>query len=79
MSISRADFGAANGSAVDLYTLTNAQGVTAKIATYGGTWVSLLAPDRQGQPGDVLLGFDSLAGYLGDHPYFGSLVGRNPR
>ncbi len=76
MSISRADFGAANGSAVDLYTLTNAQGVTAKIATYGGTWVSLLAPDRQGQPGDVLLGFDSLAGYLGDHPYFGSLVGR---
>ncbi len=79
MDISRADFGKTNdGQSVDIYTLTNANGVEARIMTYGGTLVSLKVPDRQGQPGDILLGHDSLKGYLSreTHPYFGSLVGR---
>jgi len=77
MSIIRESFGAAaDGTLVEIVTLTNEHGVAARIMTYGGTLVSLHAPDRNGQPGDVLLGFDTLAGYLEPHPFFGSLVGR---
>ncbi len=64
------------GELVQLYTLTNAKGVEARIATYGGVVVSLKVPDKAGALGDVVLGFDSLDGYLGEHPYFGSLIGR---
>jgi aldose 1-epimerase len=62
---------------VELYLLSSSNGFEARIATYGGTLVSLRVPDRAGVCGDVVLGFDSLAPYLGDHPYFGSLIGRH--
>lgn len=66
----------ADGTAIEAITLTNAQGVSAKILTYGATLQSLVGPDRQGRPADVLLGYDDLAGYV-DHPnYFGVTVGR---
>jgi aldose 1-epimerase len=65
-----------DGSAVDLYTLTNANGVSASIITYGGRVTSLKVPDKKGTLGDVVLGFDSLDGYLAENPYFGALVGR---
>jgi aldose 1-epimerase len=65
-----------DGIAVDLYTLTNNGGLEARIITYGGTLVSLRAPDRKGVLADVTLGFDELAPYLGEHPYFGCLIGR---
>jgi aldose 1-epimerase len=61
---------------VELYTLTNSHGMEARIMTYGGTVVSLKVPDRQGKLGDVVLGYDSLDGYLKNSPYFGSIVGR---
>jgi len=61
---------------VDLFTLTNAAGVTASITNYGGIVTSLMVPDRAGKMADVVLGFDSLDGYLGEHPYFGALIGR---
>ena len=48
----------------------------ATITNYGGTVVSLETPDRGGKLADIVLGFDSLDGYLGDHPYFGALIGR---
>jgi aldose 1-epimerase len=48
----------------------------ARIATYGGILVSLTAPDRHGHFGDVVLGYDSLKGYLTRSPYFGALIGR---
>lgn len=64
------------GEAVDLYTLTNAKGASVQIATLGGTVVSVKVPDKAGALGDVVLGFDSLGGYLGPHPFFGVLVGR---
>ncbi len=64
------------GEHVQLYTLTNSNGARVRIATYGGVVVSLEVPDRSGKLGDVVLGFDSLEGYLGEHPYFGSLIGR---
>lgn len=71
------DFGkTTDGTPVELYRLANSSGVEATIMTYGGTLVSLSTPDRNGRPGDIVLGFDKLEGYLGDHPYFGALIGR---
>jgi aldose 1-epimerase len=66
----------ASGQAVDLYVLKNKNGLEAAVATWGGTVVRLRVPDRQGQLDDVVLGFDSLDGYLGEHPYFGGVIGR---
>lgn len=65
-----------SGGRVQIYTLTNARGAEVRIATYGGVVVSLKVPDKAGKMDDVVLGFDSLDGYLGEHPYFGSLIGR---
>jgi aldose 1-epimerase len=67
---------AADGSPLELYTLINRNGLAARIATYGGTLVSLHTPDRDGVLADVVLGFDDPAPYLAEHPYFGSLIGR---
>ncbi len=64
------------GVPVDLYTLTNARGMTAKIMTYGAILTELHAPDRTGKMGDVVLGFSTLNGYLKGHPFFGATVGR---
>jgi aldose 1-epimerase len=66
----------AEGVEVRLYTLQNAHGLRATITNYGGIVTSLLVPDRNGRPGDVVLGFDSLDGYLHGSPYFGAIVGR---
>ena len=65
-----------DGDSVKLFTLTNARGVEVKVITYGAIIVSLKVPDRSGALGDVVLGFDDLAGYLGETPYFGALIGR---
>jgi len=65
-----------DGSRVYLYTLSNKKGVEAKITNYGGILVSLKTPDRTGALADIVLGFDSLAGYLGANPFFGATVGR---
>jgi aldose 1-epimerase len=64
------------GKGVDLYTLTNASGVEVRAMTYGGIITSIKVPDRAGSLGDVVLGFDTLDGYLKDSPYFGAIVGR---
>ncbi|GAB3586001.1 galactose mutarotase [Hymenobacter daeguensis] len=64
------------GTEIQLFTLENEHGLKATISTYGGTLVSLLVPDKTGKMGDVVLGFDDLAGYLGEHPYFGGTIGR---
>jgi len=66
----------ADGTPVELYTLTNANGLEAKITNYGGIVVSLLVPDRDGKPGDVVLGYETLEEYIENNPYFGTLVGR---
>jgi aldose 1-epimerase len=76
-SIVREAFGTArNGAAVERYTLRNRHGMQARITTYGGIVTSLTAPDRHGQYADVVLGFDTLAGYLKANSYFGALIGR---
>jgi aldose 1-epimerase len=65
-----------SGEQVDLYTLRNANGIEATITNYGGRIVTLKTPDRHGRFEDIVLGFDSLDGYLAKNPYFGALVGR---
>lgn len=66
----------ADGSEVWAVTLKGANGVSARILSYGATLQSLIAPDRKGHPADILLGYDELSSYV-DHPnYFGVTVGR---
>jgi aldose 1-epimerase len=75
--ISKQAFGmTTDGESVELYTLTNAKGLEARIMTYGGTVVSLKVPDRHGKLGDIVLGYETLDGYLNNNPYFGSIIGR---
>jgi aldose 1-epimerase len=64
------------GEAVDLYTLTNIQGMEVKITNYGATIVSLKVPVRHSEPVDVTLGYDSLKAYERDNAYIGCIVGR---
>ncbi len=64
------------GEPVALYTLRNAKGAEARIATYGGVVVSLKVPDRSGTIGDVVAGFDNFDDYLKPPPYFGAIIGR---
>jgi aldose 1-epimerase len=64
------------GTPVDLYLLTNAKGMKAKIIAYGAILTELHVPDRNGKLADVVLGFDDLQGYLAGHPFFGATVGR---
>jgi aldose 1-epimerase len=76
-TVTHAPFGQTpSGVAVDLYTLRNRHGMEARIATYGGIITSLTVADRKGHHGDVVLGYDSLAGYLKGTSYFGALIGR---
>jgi aldose 1-epimerase len=65
-----------DGQAVDLFTLTNANGIVARVMTYGALLTELHVPDRAGQTADVVLGFKTLEAYEGAHPYFGATIGR---
>jgi aldose 1-epimerase len=66
----------ADGTEIGLFTLTNAHGLEVRAITYGAILVSIRVPDRRGVPGDVVLGFDDLPGYLERSRYFGAVVGR---
>ncbi len=77
MSANEEPFGqTTDGRQITLYTLTNPNGMRARITNYGAILVSLEAPDKKGKLADVTLGFDTLDGYLKVHPYFGAIVGR---
>ncbi|MBN1517357.1 galactose mutarotase [Candidatus Sumerlaeota bacterium] len=69
-------YGTVGEQDVDIYTLTNSQGAEARITNYGGTVVSLKVPDKNGEMGDVVLGFESVEDYVNHSPYFGCLIGR---
>jgi len=76
-SITQADFGrTADGQSVEIYTLRNSKGAEARIMTYGGIVQSLSMPDKHGKYEDIVLGYDTLDGYLTNSPYFGALIGR---
>lgn len=65
-----------DGEAVEIYTLKNAHGLTARVMTYGAILTEMHVPDKAGNFADVTLGFSDLAGYLKGHPYFGATTGR---
>jgi aldose 1-epimerase len=75
-TISKAPFGSTAEGPVDLYTLTNSNGVEVKIMTYGGIIQSVRVPDRRHHFENVTLGFDNLPDYVAKSPYFGCITGR---
>lgn len=76
MTIARVGWGRTDDGPVDLFTLANGHGLTARVTNYGATLVELHVPDRAGVPGDVALGFDRLEDYVRTPRYFGATVGR---
>lgn len=64
------------GEAVDRFTLVNANGMEVDAITWGGIVTAIRVPDRDGQLGDVALGFDRLEPYLSNPAYFGAIIGR---
>src|SRR5688572_7918648 len=76
LSTTAAPFGNLGDTPVQLYTLTNKNGLIAKITSYGATVTELHVPDRAGTLADVVLGFDTLDGYVNGTSYFGAIVGR---
>jgi aldose 1-epimerase len=77
MNIQKTDFGKTqDGQAVEMYTLANRNGMTAKVITYGAILVELHVPDKSGQTADVVLGFNNLNDYLTRNPFFGAIAGR---
>ena len=75
--ISVAPFGTIpDGTPVKIFTLRNTKGMEARISNYGGLIVSLKVPDKKGQLGDVVLGYDNLDAYIKKSPFFGVIVGR---
>lgn len=65
-----------DGREVHQYTLENRSGTVAQVIDYGATVTSLKVPDRNGRMNDVVLGYDSLQGYMEGTAYFGAIVGR---
>lgn len=64
------------GKEVYRYTLKNDKGMEVDIISYGAIITAIRVPDKNHEPGDVVLGFDTLEEYLGDHPFFGAAIGR---
>jgi len=77
MSIKEKPFGKTeDGTEVTLYTLTNESGMTVSITNYGGIVTSIIVPDKDGKPGDVVCGYDKVEDYIAGSPYFGCITGR---
>jgi aldose 1-epimerase len=76
-NVSKQPAGTVDGQPIDVYTLQDGK-VTVRILNYGGIVMSLEAPDRNGKPANIVLGFDSLDGYVktGNKPYMGAIIGR---
>jgi aldose 1-epimerase len=68
--------GTQGGRPVTLYTLTNSHGVEIKAMNYGGIILSIRVPDRKGQFADIVLGHETMEGYVPNPPYIGAVVGR---
>ena len=78
MPISQMHFGTLpDGRDVNLYTLSNDTGIEVRITPYGGIVTGITAPDRAGNPADIVLGHDALGPYVRDNsPYLGVIAGR---
>ncbi len=74
--VTSAPFGNFDGKSIDIYSLTNSKGMSARVMTWGATVVSLSTPDRKGAFDDVVCGFDKFEDYPSKSPYFGCIAGR---
>jgi aldose 1-epimerase len=74
--ITETAWGEHDAKKISLFTLTNSKGTEVKITNYGGTVTSFVTADKNGKQSGIVIGFDSLAGYLAKPPYFGALIGR---
>ncbi len=78
MKLSKEQFGTTtDGKRVELFTLNNGRGMEVKITNYGGIITSIRVPDRIGRVSDVVLGHDTLEGYVRRSRYFGAIIGRH--
>ena len=69
--------GGSQSSSAELVTLKNRNGLVAQFTNYGARWVSMWTPDRNGNLSDIILGFDTIDGYLtAGERYHGAIVGR---
>ncbi len=60
----------------DLYTVKNGTGMVVKITNQGAKIVQILAPDKNGQLGDVVLGYESVDQYVAGRASYGAIIGR---
>ncbi len=65
-----------DGTRASLFTMERGGGLRVAITDFGGAIVSLLARDRDGSPEDVVLGYESVEGYLVGRCFFGGIIGR---
>lgn len=66
-----------DGKQVELFTLKNKNGLEMSVTNYGGRVVSLMVPDKNGKMEDIVLGYESIDGYLNSaEQYFGASIGR---
>ncbi len=78
VAISKAAYGASaiDGKPVQLFTLTNKNGLVLKVTNYGTIITELHVPDKAGKLADIVLGYESLEQYVKASPYFGATAGR---
>ena len=77
MTISKREFGIlCDGTLVSCWTLKGENGLTAEILDYGVIIRSVVVPDKNGNPVDVVLGYDTLEAYVSDDCYLGATIGR---
>ena len=77
-TIEKKEFGKSkNNQQVNAYTLKNDLGTRVTVLDYGLTIQKLITLDHENNPGDIVLGFETMEGYESDHPFFGCFVGRN--
>ena len=74
--VQKQSFGTQDGRSINLYTLTNAHGLEVRAMNYGGIIVSIRVPDRKGEFADIVLGHETLEGYIPNPPFLGAIVGR---
>ena len=76
MTISKSDFGKLpNGERIHKYKLSNSI-ISVEVINYGGIITNIRVPDSKGNIKDIALGFNNIEGYISEHPYFGSIIGR---
>ena len=76
-TVSESEFGIMpDGQRISQFIIANSNAIEVTVINYGGIITSIKAPDKDGQLGNIVLGFDELDPYLKGTPYFGALIGR---